>query len=214
MQNVNTKLSWELLKEQESKPVLNLSIRDASLEDKEVTDKNIEDDEDEWMNGSRWEDTKQQLQNLNIIPLKENVDNTSSDIDELFLISAPQLYRLKTNEIMETASIIINNICKEDIIKAQELIKNEPKLLTYPSIDVEYGMEFLQTMFMLPTSLPQSMITPELMVSGIEGGIQERHVSRMLGDAASATSGANQRIAADAVALRKSMKNKSTNKFD
>ena len=209
-ESVKAKLSWELLKEQESKPVLNLSIRDASPEDEEETNKII--DEDDWMNGSRWKATKEQLQQMNIISQEKNVDNESYNIDELFLTAAPQLYRLKTNEIMETVSVILN-ICTEDESKARELIKMEPKLLTYPSIDVEYGMEFLQTMFMLQSSLPQSMITPELMVSGIEGGIQERHVSRMLGDAASATSGANQRIAADAVALRKSINNKSTNKF-
>jgi hypothetical protein len=82
----------------------------------------------------------------------------------------------------------------------------EPRVLSYKCNDVDYGLEFLKQMTM---SNSLALLVP-LLISGIEGGLQERAVQEALGAAAEATYNANQRIAGDAAAALKALKRKGT----
>lgn len=78
----------------------------------------------------------------------------------------------------------------------------EPCLLSFRCSDVAYGVEFLGTMMMMTSAdavVAACATSPAFLLSGIQGGIQERAVEKALGAAGSATSAANQKIVGDAV---------------
>jgi hypothetical protein len=177
----SNKLTWETLEESSSRPVLNLSSRDDSPED---TVSEIKDTP-EWDEGQRWQITEDGLSDI-------GVEKTDS-----FLEKCPQLLRLKPSVVLETADWVVKEFSVEYLV-------SEPRLLRYRSVDVSYGLEFMSTMMMM-NAKPACMGAPELLLTGIEGGIQEQAVYKALGDAADATSKASQTIAGDAMASLKSL---------
>lgn len=210
IQKAEEKLVWEILEEQKNKPVLNLSVRDASLEDepKLSTFKETETSEQEWIDGGIWYHTLNGLKEIGVFQL-EDTDQGIDDCILQLLRAAPQLLRLDTNTVLETASILKDEISLGSCWN--HIVLEQPTLLTFPPKHVRYGVDFLITMISpLPLPMIQSMYqsNPQLLLSGIEGGLQEQSVGNALQDALAATSSANKRIVGDSINLRKSIKNK------
>jgi hypothetical protein len=175
------KLQWEIVQERQQQPVLNLSARDRSQEE---TNKPIEPDKEisSWQSGERWTTTKDYLQALGI--------DMSSEAD--ILLQCPQLLRLESSMVQDTASWIIEAF---DV----SFLESEWQLLSYPRDDVAYGLEFVGTMMMMTPDNTRRVCrqSSALLLQGIQGGIQERAVQEALGSASEATSKASQYIAAD-----------------
>jgi hypothetical protein len=70
------------------------------------------------------------------------------------------------------------------------------------------GLDFISTMLMISkdNEAALGMLIPPLLLSGIDGGLQERAVQEALGAAGDATYGANRRIAGDAAAALNQLK--------
>jgi hypothetical protein len=189
------KLSWEKVKEANEKPVLNLSAREQSPADTNGNESSTA----EWDKGQRWQVTRKNL---------EQVQVTISD-DTKILNQCPQLLRLDPDMVQETAKWVINQF---DV----EYLESEFKLLSYPVEDVVYGLDFMATMMMMTTNLEavQGLCrqSTDMLIQGIEGGIQERAVQSALGAAFLATSQASKSIASGTMEsvrqLRSSKRNK------
>ncbi|KAL3936800.1 MAG: hypothetical protein SGBAC_007954 [Bacillariaceae sp.] len=196
IKEASVKLVWEVMEESNNRPILDLSSRDASPED----DTNATNDDGaakvEWESGQRWRATKDGLIKLGIC-----VD------DEMrFLDQCPQLLRLDTDMILETAEWILQEFGGSDYFAKQP---SSPKLLSYRLSSVQYGIEFMSTM-MMNNAKPFCMGSSDFFQTAIDGGIQEQSVSNALGAAADATYQANQKVAGDAMSSLKSLKNRMT----
>jgi len=220
----NEKLLWEVVREKEQRPVLNLSARDLSPEDVDEKQQQQQQQSKEESssphreNGEVWKTTQMQLTKMGLFSSSSSSSNGGKDEDSSssssitrhkLLHSVPQLLRLDTTMVMETAQVLL----EEFHIPPALLLQESPQLLSFPPEDVRYGVEFLSLMMMMPSNLVLSTCqrTPALLRGGVEGGLQERTVQKALGAAAAATTSANHRIAADAVAtldqLRRTKKN-------
>lgn len=180
-ESASTKLLWETFNESSSKPVLDLSAREASLE---AVSNNVSDSS-EWDQGQRWKITEQGLKDMGVTT-------------ESFLEACPQLLRLESKLVLETAEWVIQEF-------STEYLQSEPRLISYPMIDVSYGLEFMSLMMMMPAK-PACKAAPALLLAGVEGGLQEQAVSKALGQAGDATRQANQKIAGDTVASLNELK--------
>ena len=193
------KLDWEIIKDKNERPTLNLSSRDQSPEDVQ----NIENsscvvlDSSDWDDGQQWKKTIKGLKELGIF------DESDDDKTVETLTACPQLLRLDTEMILETAKWLLDNGFKS------EYILSEPRLLSYPPKEVEYGIEFMSIMMMTPKELTKTTIlaSSQLFIAGIDGGIQEQSVKFALGKASDATRDANQRIAGDMMSSLNQLKN-------
>lgn len=193
VQAASAKLVWEKLEESSSRPILHLSSRDASPED--LMDSEVSTLEEEWTSGQRWQETKRGLEQLGINMKDEGV----------FLDQCPQLLRLDTEMILETAEWILQEFGTDYFAKQP----TAPKLLSYRLVDVQYGIEFMSTM-MMNNARPFCMGSADFFQTAIDGGIQEQSVSNALGAAGAATYQANQKVAGDAMSTLKSLKDRKT----
>eukprot|EP00545_Synedropsis_sp_CCMP1620_P005549 CAMPEP_0119007788 /NCGR_PEP_ID=MMETSP1176-20130426/3256_1 /TAXON_ID=265551 /ORGANISM="Synedropsis recta cf, Strain CCMP1620" /LENGTH=243 /DNA_ID=CAMNT_0006960005 /DNA_START=27 /DNA_END=758 /DNA_ORIENTATION=- len=194
----STQLLWETLDEKQSRPVLNLSNREMSPEQSSSIKDSSQKNSDDWNQGQIWSETEKGLQALGF----------GDDFPTLLLQACPQLYRLETAMILETAAWCIDTGFDIDYIM------REPRILSYKCVDVEYGLDFIGKMLMLKdTNASLGIIVPPLLLSGIDGGLQERAVQKALGDASDATYSANTRIAGDAVAALNQLKQQRNNKI-
>jgi len=135
-----------------------------------------------WDGGQRWKETEQGLKNIGL----------KTDI----LGRCPQLYRLETIMVLEAAEWLIQQ-------GFTTVIQSDPRILSYKCKDIEYGLEFLKMM-----GMSSPLLLPALLLSGVEGGLQERAAQAALGAAGDATYNANQRIVGDvAAALNEIKKN-------
>ncbi|CAJ1951872.1 unnamed protein product [Cylindrotheca closterium] len=195
----SVKLVWEKLQESSSRPVLDLSSRDASPDDSATTGTATSSDDasnEEWASGKQWQATKEALIELGI----------SIDDETIFLKQCPQLLRLDTGMILETAEWIIQEFGGADYFAKQP---SSPKLLSYCLVDVQYGIEFMSTM-MMNDAKPFCKGSSDFFQTAINGGIQERSISNALGAAGSATYQANQKVAGDTMSSLQSLKNRKT----
>jgi len=190
----STKLTWEINEETNQKPLLVLSSRDDSPEDYPVDDGVIEDTSD-WDQGQRWKVTVENLHNLGI-------QNITSTIQESHILeNCPQLFRLETALVQETAKWIIDEFGVR-YLQTSVLIDN-PIILSYKKEDCIYGLQFMSTM-MMTDAKPACIVSSTLFLQATQGGIQERSVSAALGEASVATSTATKSIASDTMeSLRK-----------
>jgi hypothetical protein len=144
---------------------------------------NTNDDTSEWDQGQRWDITKQGLSS-----------QLSLDVNEDALLQeCPQLLRLEPSMVLETAEWIVQEFGVSYLQLAP------PRLLSFRSTDVAYGLEFMSTM-MMANAKGACLAAPALLLSGIEGGIQEQAVKNALGAAGDATTKASQRIVGDSMA--------------
>lgn len=190
IQAAKTKLLWETLQERQDRPVLDLSARDVSPEQEEQNES-----DDRWKDGHFWSETKRGL--LEIVDQQHGEDAFS-----LMLESTPQLMRLEPSMVLETARVLQQTYGIN--------VMDEPRLLTFKLCHVEYGIEFLSTMMALDLDSTKRACSasPQLLLGGIEGGLQELAVKQALNAAADATSKANQKVAGDAMKSLKNLKEK------
>lgn len=189
VQAASVKLAWEQLEESSSRPILDLSSRDASPENVDA----ISSQQEEWAMGQKWQETKKALKELGI-----SIENETR-----FLNQCPQLLRLDTAMILETAEWISQEF-GSDYFANQP---TSPKLLIYRLADVQYGIEFM-SMMMMNDAKPFCRGSADFFQTAIDGGIQEQSVSKALGAASAATYQANQKVAGDAMSSLKSLKNR------
>lgn len=190
----SVQLEWEKLQEKQDQPILNLSGRDASPEEDSTIDV---DNGKDWKNGQQWHETKQHLLQL----LNCNDEETI----ESFRKTNPQLCRLETAQIIETATWLLQEF-------GSDYVLSQPQFLLYRCVDVQYGLDFMSKMMMVPSAKAACQVAPAILQSGIDGGIQEQYVKKALGDASAATYSANQQIASTAMATLNAMKNNKNKK--
>jgi len=195
-------LSWEEKVATEKKPVLNLSavrnLDTLSLADganmDDITDSNeihCEQETDNWIDGHIWQATEQHLIDIGIMET------------EKILRSAPQLLRLPTKQVVEAVNFLHSYPTGKN---STDLINADPSLLTYLADDLRYGLEeyLPNMMFMGNQDTAAAQISNQFALSpslglqlirmGIEGGLEERHISRALNDASTASSKATEGI--------------------
>ena len=208
-------LPWEIALEKQSSPVLDLSSRklgsdsdlslsdaaqiDESGEKKEAESIICEDDSDsgssEWQKGVIWAQTCLLFRERGVIATTsdENIDNDKADLQDL-LSKCPQLMRLPTENIVATADEAMNTLLISPIVLAVN-----PTIMSYPAPYLSGAVEFLSNMMMLPpdtiTTLCQS--SPELLIGGLDGYVQEQSVKNALGSAGDALYGVGRSAAAD-----------------
>ena len=192
-------LSWEEKVAKEQKPVLNLSavrnLDTLSLADganmDEITNSNeidCEEETEDWIDGHVWHSTEQYLIDIGIMET------------EKILSSAPQLLRIPTQQVVEAATFLQSYPTDKN---STDLIDADPSLLTYLADDLRYGLEeyLPNMMFMGNQDSAAQMISSQntsmrlqLIRMGIEGGLEERHISRVLNSAGTASSKATEGI--------------------
>ena len=188
-------LVWEVLEEKSKKPVLNLSgLQNVDISVNDQEDPTTDHDGDapsnsEWSSGKRWETTKSELRKSRGVLVTDD-----------FCKQCPQLWRLETSQVMETMEFLCESF------GSTTMVEQEPRLLSYKRDDVEYGLDFLSTMMMTKDVKPICNASPDLLLGGIDGGIQERAVKQALGDASSATDKTSQRLAGDTMSSLRTMK--------
>ena len=194
-------LSWEEKVAKEKKPVLNLSavrnLDTLSLADGADIDENMSSVEEEtgeetedWIDGHIWRSTEQHLIDIGMGT-------------EKILSSAPQLLRLPTQQVIEAVNFLHSYPTGTN---STDLIKADPSLLTYLADDLRYGLEeyLPNMMFMGKQDTAALIISNQFVLSpsmglqlirmGIEGGLEERHISRTLSSAGTASSKATEGI--------------------
>lgn len=196
MSVVSRKLSWEISEAQTQKPVLNLSLRDASPE--EARDDENADDVSEWDQGQRWMITVGYLSSLDIVT--DDLDSNEPWLSPArssssLLKECPQLFRLEPRDIRETVEWIISEFGLAYIKKAVSQDK-QSILLSFRKDDIAYGLEFMSIM-MMGDAKPACGASSAFLLQAIQGGIQERTIGAALGAAGEATSKASRSIASD-----------------
>ena len=185
-ESVAEPLLWETLEELDRQPVLDLSARHTQDGGGET---NVQDEVEisGWVDGVNWALTRRGLEELGI-PCGD---------EPLFTTRCPQLVRLESDMVLETATTLIR-----EFNNTIDVITGEPRLLSFRSDDVLYGIRFLSVMMMMPSEIVKKtcIASPTLLLHGVEQGLQERAVKSALGSAGSATSDANKRIVGDAAA--------------
>ena len=217
IQAAEQKLPWEVAAERQSRPVLDLSggssgIDDSdlslseasaqrveSINEEEVVDNPGEVDTD-WRTGSVWRETRRALVERAIL---SDAADEKNDEDEL-LSKCPQLFRLTTEDIVESAKVLVDTIGMPPSAIAQN-----PILLSYPSHLFPGAMEFLSNMMMLPQPVIFNLCkaNPELLIGGLDGYIQEQSVKNALGSAGDALYGVSRSMAND---VGKTMRDRKT----
>jgi len=196
------KLGWEINEETSQKPLLVLSSRDNSPEDYPVDDDVIKDTSD-WDQSQRWKVTVENLSNLGV----QNI--TSTRQESHILENCPQLFRLETAIVQETAKWIIDEFGIQ-YLQTSVLIDN-PIILSYKKEDFIYGLKFMSTMMMMDAK-PACIASSTLLLQATQGGIQERLVSAALGAASVATSKATKSIASDTMESLRKLRSTNRNK--
>lgn len=191
-------LLWEQLRATQKRPLLDLSAKTESVVDETGSTGDEQDLQPcEWDLGQYWIATCLELQDLGLEKL------TGAAEQERYVKACPQLLRLPTSDVLETAAWLL------ETFEGPSIVESDPRLLSYPKVDVEYGISFLSTMMMgAMDPIASCRASPALFLSGIEGGLQERAVSSALGEASQATSQANQKIVGDAKASFQALKNR------
>lgn len=196
-------LLWESIQAREDKPVLNLSNRDQNenlLNDKDSPQQQQVEKEEEALDAcfslEQWNATKTRLKEMGILRSKEEEEN--------LLRALPQLLRLETSIVVHSCQALVDLFGND----TATMIQQEPQLLSFRANDLLYGVEFLSLMMASTQEIgvETCRTNPILLKSGAQGGLQEQAVKRALGEAASATTNANQRIAANAAASLEALK--------
>ncbi|EJK75796.1 hypothetical protein THAOC_02471 [Thalassiosira oceanica] len=141
-----------------------------------------------WMDGTLWKSTELALSSLGI--------DTRQALDR-----APQLLRLPTEQVVQAAAFVLD-FCNS----STKLIRLDPTLLCYDVLDLEHGLgQYLPNMMFRGNATQaavsvrtQLALSPTMALAvvkmGIDGGMEERRVSRALGSAGQASGKATQTI--------------------
>ena len=206
------KLPWEVAAERQSRPVLDLSGGGSGMDDSDLTlsdaasaaqrenptreEEEVADDNDDevdigdWRTGSVWRETRRALVEKAI--LSDTADEKNDE--DALLSKCPQLFRLPTEDVVESAKVLVDTIGM-----SQSAIAPNPTLLSYPAHLFPGAIEFLSNMMMLPQPTISNLCktNPELLVGGLDGYIQEQSVKNALGSAGNALYGVSRSVAND-----------------
>ena len=199
------KLPWEVAAERQSRPVLDLSGGGSGMDDSDLSlsdaastargerrmHENETNNDDyevgavDWSTGGVWRETRQALIEMVIL---------SEATEELCLSKCPQLVRLPTEDVVESARALADTIGMSPSAIAQN-----PTLLSYPAHLFPGAMEFLSNMMMLPQPTISNLCqtNSDLLISGLDGYIQEQSVKNALGSAGDALYGVGRSVAND-----------------
>jgi len=155
-------------------------------------DEEFKDDGESWEDGHVWQETEQQLMDMDLLT-NDDVESGKKLTSRKVLTKAPQLLRLPTPQIVEAATYLLS------YQNSTALVEMDPSLLTYWADDLQHGLEeyLPNMMFRGNQTLAAQMIQTQIALSptmalqivrmGIAGGMEERQVSRALGNAGSAS---------------------------
>jgi len=206
LERARAPLDYEVRYAREKKPVLNLSARKSDAlslaegfegkgDDSSIENPDLVAD-CSWESGELWQETKLRLVSMGIVVN-----------DEKILTRAPQLLRLPTDQITGAASFLLTYPYGTN---STRLIDADASLLTYLADDLQYGVEeYLPNMMFLGNQTSASaMIQTQMALApsmalqlvrmGVEGGIEERSVSRALGSAGAASGKAVEGVVGEA----------------
>ncbi|KAL3786021.1 hypothetical protein HJC23_001418 [Cyclotella cryptica] len=221
-------LFWETQRIDDAKPCLDLSGKDSgalSLSDEAIvksdeytgasnevasslTVHHSSVCANEWEDGHVWLETVHQLISMGIL-LNETASSHKSRTklmtSQAMLDRAPQLVRLPTDHVVESTKFFMT----PGQFSLAPLIQPDPSLLTYCADDLYYGIEYLANMMTRGNKTQsvqmlqlQCSISPSMALSlfrmGVDGGIDEQHVSNALGNAARASGKAIELTVGDA----------------
>jgi hypothetical protein len=208
-------LPWEEQAKKDEEPVLNLSARNSdrlSLADGFCDDTVAASDENDestdecggsWEDGSKWKETERELVAIGIL------DNNSKLTRDVMVDRAPQLLRLPTDQILESARFFLGNSMDESQTQTLEsLLQLDPSLLTYTVIQLDYGVEYLANMMtrgnrtaVIQMIESQCGLSPsmalKLLKLGVDGGIEESRISQLLGNASQSSQKAVKGVVGD-----------------
>ncbi len=184
IQDATIQLPWETLEGASRRPVLNLSSRDQSFEESTVSHEEM--CTSEWDQGQRWDQTRNGLEKRGL------------KISDKFLKACPQLLRLEPDMVLNTADWVLREF-------GATYLEAEPRLLGYRPEHVQYGLEFMSLM-MMTDARAICRSSPAVLLTGIDGGIQEQAVKAALGAAGTATTKASHSIVGDAVVALQALK--------
>jgi len=204
IQAAEKKLPWEISAEKQSRPVLDLSgnfddsdltLSDAASADEKMSlrddgkSREEKDCTEDWASGSVWTETRKALIDLDVLSSNESEESTQD-----MLAECPQLARIPTEAVVDSAQEALNTIG----IPASAM-KQNAALLSYPSYLFPGALEFLSNMMMLPqqTIISLCKTNPELLIGGLDGYIQEQSVKNALGSAGNALYGVSRSVAND-----------------
>jgi len=155
---------------------------------------------------------------LSEIGVFQNQEEESSEVSKrssVLLKHCPQLFRLRSEAVQETAQWLVETFglsyLRQAVLTDSTKEDNQAILLSFRKDDAEYGLTFLSRM-MMGNAKPVCEASSSFFVQGIQGGIQERFVSAALGDAGQATSKASKSIASDTMASFRQLKDSNRRK--
>ncbi|KAL9181930.1 hypothetical protein ACHAXT_012273 [Thalassiosira profunda] len=211
-------LPYEVDNAREAKPILNLSARDpgtlsladgadeyvGSAQSKPIAVDRIDESDYSWKDGRIWKRTEQELMAMGVL---SNGDSPGSKLtSQMALAKAPQLLRLPTSQVVAAAAFLLSYPSGGN---STTLVEADPGLLSYCAGDLRYGVEdYLPTMmFMGNQTLADIQIQTQLSLMpsmaaqivrmGVDGGLQERMISRALGSASQASGKAVEGVVAE-----------------
>lgn len=192
-------LPWEVARAKEKTPVLDLSsardlsstlsLAEGAAEEGRSDENPSREFLEPWMDGTLWKSTELALSSLGIGDTRQALDR------------APQLLRLPTEQVVQSAAFVLD-FCNS----STKLIRLDPTLLCYDVLDLEHGLgQYLPNMMFRGNATQaavsvrtQLALSPTMALAvvkmGIDGGMEERRVSRALGSAGQASGKATQTI--------------------
>ena len=140
--------------------------------------------------------------------VKHDSDNESKELTrEVIIDKVPQLLRLPTDQIVESASFFVGNSTEESP-KLKVLLQLDPSLLTYTISQLAYAMTYLSNMMFrgdrtaaIQMIQSQCVISPsmglQLLKFGVDGGIEEIRISSLLSSAGQSSGRAIKGVVGD-----------------
>ena len=209
-------LPWEEQSNKDAQPVLNLSAKNSDrlpLADGVDDDAVAASDETNttpcsWEDGKVWRETEQALAAFGIL-VEDDSDNKSKELtSEVIIDKVPQLLRLPTDQIVESASFFVGNSTEESPNLMKVLLQLEPSLLTYNFSQLDYGMTYLSNMMFrgdrtaaIQMIQSQCVIDPsmglQLLKFGVDGGTEETRISSLLSSAGQSSGRAIKGVVGD-----------------
>lgn len=209
-------LPWEEQSKKDSKPVLDLSTK---LSDRLPLADGFDDDEAvataseknnttpcSWEDGGVWRETEQAFVSMGILAI-DNFDGKPKKLTRKTIIDkVPQLLRLPTDQLVASANFFLNST--EEEANLEVLLQLDPSLLTYTISQLDYGMTYLSNMMFrgdrsaaIQMIQSQCVLSPsmglQLLKLGVDGGIEETRISRLLASAGQSSGKAVEGVVGD-----------------
>jgi hypothetical protein len=209
-------LPWEHQLKKDSEPVLNLSAKNSDplpLADGYGSDAVASSGENDkntacsWEDGSIWRETEQALVAVGILVDDDSDNNSNKLTREVIVEKAPQLLRLPTDQIIESANFFLGNSTDEAPI-LDVLLQLDPSLLTYTVGQLDYGITYLSNMMFrgdrttaIQMIQSQCGLSPpmglQLLKLGVDGGMEESRIAQLLGSASQSSGKALKGVVGD-----------------